>query len=264
MDFSLVSTDTSSVGLTGSNKATEFERNTGLLAFLPQQQYCYLCEIDGWHDTLGCKQYDTVAKRQVRLKDLRRCARCIAGKHSEAECFETTPCYFCSADHSSILCPVRDDKRNRFFMLGLCVPPVMTLDCVFCQEKGKHNTVFCTQYQSVDHRLSRLRMLFAEICQQCLQQKHDSQGCKAMVACCFCAANHHPAVCRERERKVELRIRLANGIRQDSTENLMYPLEHMLCENEVYALVTYVKTLEIEINKCQHSNGYTTAAYKFA
>lgn len=248
MDFSLDSTDTSS---TDSKNAhlTGLEGNEGLLAFLPQQQYCYLCEISGWHDTLFCKQYDTVAKRNVRIKELRRCRRCIAAKHSEAACFETSPCYFCSADHNSVLCPVRDNKKNRFFMLGLGVPPVLTLDCVFCQDKGKHNTVFCTQYQTVDHRQARIRLLQGQICPKCLNQKHGIRGCKEGIACCFCTANHHSAVCPEREAKVELRIRLANGICQDSTEKLMYQQEHRLCEHEAYAISTYAKTLELELHK---------------
>lgn len=251
MDFPTDSPDVLTTESTDSRTSTEFERNEGLLTFIPEEQFCYLCEIKGWHDTLYCNVYNTVAKRHVRLKDLRRCKRCIAAKHSEAACFETTPCYFCSADHSSVVCPVRDNKKNRFFQLGLSVPPVLTLNCVFCQENGKHNSIFCTQYQSVDHRLSRIRMLEMQICPKCLQDKHNVRGCKEIVACCYCTMNHHSAICREREAKVELRIRLANGIQQNQTVNLMYPQEHMLCENEVYALSTYAKTLEMELHKCQ-------------
>jgi hypothetical protein len=67
---------------------------------------CWFCQED--HRTDLCPQYNNLAARQKRARELGLCGRCLNRRHTTAECQTKISCHFCETfrDHCSALCNV--------------------------------------------------------------------------------------------------------------------------------------------------------------
>ncbi|KAH7694706.1 gag protein [Aphelenchoides avenae] len=64
---------------------------------------CLLCEEQHWAS--DCQKYGTIEERKERLRELRRCYRCLRNEHTQGECRSTRPCFYCkSFEHHTALC----------------------------------------------------------------------------------------------------------------------------------------------------------------
>lgn len=64
---------------------------------------CLLCEEQHWAS--DCQKYGTIEERKERLREVRRCYRCLQDGHTKGECRNMRPCFYCkSFEHHTALC----------------------------------------------------------------------------------------------------------------------------------------------------------------